>query len=605
MFRKIFFIVIFFSLLNPIFAQIKVKQDSALLYKKIQKFSKKNKFRQQFYKLIFEPIDTKRTNPILRPKKQNLRIFEGKIVKKIIITTLDPFGYSVSDTTRKPRNWTERLGNGFHLKTKNNAVKNQMLLRENEPLDSLLLQESERLLRTQRYISSVTTAVKFSGKSKDSVDVYFRVLDSWSFIPTGEFTGAKATVELNERNFAGLGHNFDNTFIHRFSDSKRGYNLNYIVPNFRNTFIRSAVNYQIDLDGNYKKNISIERTFYSAFTKWAGGVNVEQQLRRDTIFDLKKNKVFQNFKFNIQDYWAGRSFQLRDGFDLNDRSTNLIVSARYLNKKYVEKPSIQYDSIGYYNSEKLYLVGVGIAFRKFVQDKYIFNSGIVEDVPIGKIIGFTSGILDKNQNKRLYFGGRFSTGDYYKLGYFSFNLEAGSYFQQGKSYQSSFTFQGNYFTNLISFGNWKMRQFIKPQLTIGGNRLDFKPDFLSLNGINGISGFDSPLLGTHKFVFTIQTQFFTPYRFFGFRLNPYCDFAIAGLGSKQSNVLKNSLYKKVGIGLIISNDYLVFNSFQISLSYYPNIPPFGDNIFKTNAFQSADFGFQDFDFGKPQTTSYK
>ena len=605
MFKKIFFIVLFICWSSIASAQVKVQEDSALFYKKIQKFSKKNKFRQQVCRLIFEPIDTAKTNPILRPKKQSLKRYSGKTIRKIQIETLDPFGYSVADTARKPNHWAEKLGNRLHLKTKQNAVRNQILLKENQPLDSLLLQESERLLRTQRYIASVTTVVKFANKNKDSVDVYFRVFDSWSFIPTGSFSSEKTTIEITERNFAGLGHTTDNVFVNRFSDNKKAYNLNYIIPNFKNTFIRTSINYQIDLNDNYKTNLAVERTFFSPVTKWAGGVNIEQQFLKDSIADVVGNKVLHNFKFNIQDYWAGRSFRLENSKKVNDRLTNLIISARFLNKKYLERPSVQFDSVGYYDSEKLYLVGVGIAFRKFVQDKYIFNSGIVEDVPIGKIIGITTGILDKNQNKRLYLGARFSSGDYYRLGYLSFNIEAGTYFQNSNSVQSSFTLQGNYFTNLLSFGQWKVRQFIKPQLTIGGNRLNFLPDFLSINGVNGISGFDSTIRGTQKFVFTIQTQFFTPYRLFGFRLNPFIDFAIAGLGNAQKPILSNSFYKKIGIGLIINNDYLVFSAFQLSLSYYPNMPPIGENVFKTNAFQSSDFGFQDFEFGKPQTASYR
>ncbi|MEO0059549.1 MAG: hypothetical protein RLZZ312_1196 [Bacteroidota bacterium] len=605
MFKKIIFIVLILSVTNAAIAQKKTGRDSAMFYKKVQKFSKKNKFRQQVYKLIFEPIDTAKTNLILRPKKQSLKKYSGKTIRFINIVTLDPFGYSVSDTTRKPSDWAERLGNRFHLKTKKNTVKNLILLKVNQQLDSLLVEESERLLRTQRYIASVTTEVKFVSKNKDSVDVFFRVFDSWSFIPSASADSDQTTIEINERNFLGLGHKTDNTFVHRFSDSKKAYNLNYIVPNFKNTFIKSALNYQIDLNDNYKTNLSIERTFFSPLTKWASGVNFEQQFLRDSISDSNNNTVLQDFKFNIQDYWVGHSFRFRDSKKVNDRLTNLIVSARFFNRNYLQKPSIQFDSIGYFESENLFLGAVGISFRKFVRDKYIFNSGIIEDVPIGKVVGFTAGLLNKNQTSNLYIGGRFSTGDYFRLGYLSFNVEVGSYFANSKSKQSAFTIQGNYFTNLISIKNWKLRQFIKQNVTIGGDRLNFSPDLLTINGQNGISGFESNLIGTQKFVFTIQTQFFTPYRFIGFRLNPFIDFAIAGLGDAQSNLLKNSFYKKIGIGLIINNDYLVFSAFQISLSYYPNMPPFGENIFKTNAFRSSDFGFQDFEFGKPQTISFR
>jgi hypothetical protein len=59
------------------------------------------------------------------------------------------------------------------------------------------------------------------------------------------------------------------------------------------------------------------------------------------------------------------------------------------------------------------------------------------------------------------------------------------------------------------------------------------------------------------------------------------------------------VYSKIGIGVLIKNENLVFNTFQISLSLYPIIPDVGKNIFKMNSFGTADFGFRDFEIVKP------
>jgi hypothetical protein len=50
------------------------------------------------------------------------------------------------------------------------------------------------------------------------------------------------------------------------------------------------------------------------------------------------------------------------------------------------------------------------------------------------------------------------------MGFLSSNFEIGSYFKEGKTEQTTFSFQANYFTNLIDLGNGKIRQFIKPQV---------------------------------------------------------------------------------------------------------------------------------------------
>jgi hypothetical protein len=51
-------------------------------------------------------------------------------------------------------------------------------------------------------------------------------------------------------------------------------------------------------------------------------------------------------------------------------------------------------------------------------------------------------------------------------------------------------------------------------------------------------------------------------------MNPYLNYSIALLGSNVDGKT-NKGYSKIGIGVIINNDYLVFSSFQLSLSYYP------------------------------------
>ncbi len=112
------------------------KKDSSEVYRDIQTYSKKNKFTKMVHKLVFKPI-----NPKKRKKKkevqQNYQAFEGKIIRNINIVTLDPFGYSEIDSTKKPRNWVEKNGNLLHGKTKKLAIQNILLIREKRPLDSL------------------------------------------------------------------------------------------------------------------------------------------------------------------------------------------------------------------------------------------------------------------------------------------------------------------------------------------------------------------------------------------------------------------------------------------------------------------------------------
>jgi hypothetical protein len=597
------------------------KKDTTL-YKKIEQLSQKNKFTQLLHKAIFERTTTRNSNPIRRPKNRDYKKYEGKIIRIITFETLDPFGYSVTDTTQKPKNWAEKTGNTLHLKSKEFAIKNLTLLKKNKPLDSLLVRETERLIRNQRFVREVYISAELVSKNSDSVDVTVRVLDSWSILPSGSISPSRSRFQFIDRNFLGTGSEFTNRLVTENATGNSAYSTSLIIPTIKNSYIRTAIQYRLELDNSFAKSINVERRFFSPFTKWAGGIYVDEQFKIDSLQNNAGEFSLQNFKYNSTDFWAGRSFRISDGNKERDRTTNLIVSARYLNTQYGESPNIEFDPTDFYSGENLILTNFGISSRQFVEDQYLFNYGIIEDVPVGRIFNIATGYQRKNEVDRLYIGGRASFGNYFKFGYLSTNFEYGTFLNKSDLKQSAFTMQANYFTNLISIGDkWKMRQFIKPQLVIGWNRFDIKGDNISINessnflGDNGtgfrssnpygIRGFNTELFGTEKVILSLQTQLYSPWDLWGFRLNPYFSMTAAVLGSKAQRLNQSPIYSSFTVGVIISNDYLVFNSFQFSLGYFPSIPGQGTGIFNTNSFETTDFGFQDFELGKPRTVLYQ
>ncbi|MEW5676095.1 hypothetical protein ABGT15_07250 [Flavobacterium enshiense] len=595
--------LIFFFICSTGSAQIvRVPRDTTKVYSYIEKYSKKRKFTKFLHRLVFKP--TQKVSASSRKKQaaaqKNLYVpYEGKIIRNINVETFDPFGHSLDNPKKKPNTWLEKTGNSLHIKTQKWTIRNNLLFRKNEPLDSLLVKESERLIQRQRYIRRVTIKPVPVANSKDSVDIQISVLDSWSIIPTGSVSPTNGDLEITERNFMGMGHQFENNFKQRFTDSENAYAMRYIIPNFRNTFINTTLLYDVDFEDNYVKSIALERTFFSPFTKWAGGSSFQQRFYRDSLKNnLNEYRKF-NFKFETSDFWAGHSIRLFDGKSEDDRISNLVMTLRYSNQKFIEAPTADFDPIHFFSKSQLYLASIGITSRRFIEDKYLFNNGIPEYVQIGKTYSFTTGFLDKYSNKRPYLGGRFSFGGYYEFGYLSLNAEAGSYFNQGRSEQTTFRLEALYFSDIMEAGRWKFRQFISPQLVIGNNRLPVKNDQLNINERNGIQGFETNLFGTKKFLATLQTQSYVPGSLYGFRLSPFFN-ATFGMISDETQPLFNSrLYSKFGLGILISNDYLVFNSFQISFSYYSTIPGDGDNILKSNTLKNNEIELPDFQIEKP------
>jgi len=270
-------------------------------YSKIQVYSNKHKFTKFIYKLIFEPIykpETKK-NTFNKVRKTNFATYEGKIIRNININTFDPFGYSANDSTETPKNFFLRAGNSLHIKTKKLAIKNLLLMRENEPLDSLLVKESARLIRSQWYVSELALNTRLV--SKDSVDISIRILDSWSALPELDLTNTQSTFILSEKNFFGLGHEFSNSYSKNFMGIHDGYSGSYIIPNIRNTFIKTTLAYSIDFDQNYTKMVSVERPFYSTFTKWAGGFSLSQVYGSQLTFTPTQTQELQRYKANYRD----------------------------------------------------------------------------------------------------------------------------------------------------------------------------------------------------------------------------------------------------------------------------------------------------------------
>lgn len=565
-----------------------------------QKAKEKGGFVRFIHKLTFRPIRKKSTNSFSEKNNTPYEKFEGKIIRNIHITTLDPFGFSESDTLKQPKNWGERTGNNLHVKTRNRTVRNLLLFKKNQRLDSLKVKESERLVRSQRYIRRVHFEPVIITETSDSVDIRIRVLDSWSLIPQGSISTSKMNLELSERNFLGLGHTFRNDFQQRFDDSRSAYGGRYIIPNIRNTYINSTVVYDIDVDENYIKSVEIGRTFFSPLTKWAGGIYFDERFLRDSLPDNSGEFAMQNFKTRNQEYWIGRAFNLSNSNTEADRTLNLVTTLGYYNTAFSERPGIEYDPTAFFSSNQTYLISVGLTSRRFVQDRYVFEYDRTEDVAIGKVYSITGGFQDKNNTRRTYLGMKYSFGNYYNFGFFGSDFEAGTFFSNGDTEQGVIKVGAVYFTKLYRTGNWHFRQFIRPEIAFGFDREPIVKDQFNLAGTNGIDGFNNRLLGTQKALLYLQTQSYAPGIWYGFRFSPFLNFTFGMMGDKNSSILNSKIYSKIGLGVLISNDFLVFNQFQLSIAYHPTIPFEGENIFKFNSLNNDDFKLQNFSIEQPE-----
>jgi len=121
--------------------------------------------------------------------------------------------------------------------------------------------------------------------------------------------------------------------------------------------------------------------------------------------------------------------------------------------------------------------------------------------------------------------------------------------------------------------------------------------------MKGFAGFEYS--ATHMMVLTLQTQSYAPWNLIGFHFGPFLFSSFGMLGNESSGFSKSRLYTKLGLGVLIKNDYLMFSTFQVSLAFYPIIPGRGNNIFKTNTYKTNDYGFRDLEVSKPGVVYYR
>lgn len=155
--------------------------------------------------------------------------------------------------------------NKVHIKSHGITIRNLLLIRQNQQFDSLMVKESERLVRSMGFIRDVSFFVKSASKGSDSVDINIRALDIWSIIPNFSTSTSRTSIGLTDQNFLGFGHEFQNEITRNYTKGNYAFHTNYSIPNIRNTYVSTTLDYAIDGDRYFSKSLNIDRPFFSPF----------------------------------------------------------------------------------------------------------------------------------------------------------------------------------------------------------------------------------------------------------------------------------------------------------------------------------------------------
>jgi hypothetical protein len=530
---------------------------------------------KELHDLIINPSDKdNKANKDKQPAESSFLMYNNSIIKSIRFKQVNVFGQSVTDTLGTAATWLERKGNQLHFNTNKKILTNSLLIKTGEPLDALVLADNERIIRELPYIEDVRIHIYPDTPNADTVDVVFVVKDVWSIglglkisdIKSGEFG-------IWNKNIFGFGHeNQYNIFWNINERPLLGYEGIYKINNIAGSFIAGDFRYlKKDVTESYR--INLERKFFTPDIKYAGGVIVEYKDTRTSIELLDTIMEDEPVQYNLYDLWIGRAFQIRNTKNLLTNSrTNIMLAGKILRKKYSLCPTTTSNSLYEFHDRTIILGSAALARQGYFRSNLIYSFGQTEDIPFGLLLQVIGGIEFGDFNNRPYLGSRISHGTYlWKLGYLYNRLEIGGFYFNNAFEQGILSITNNYFTHIINGGRFKYRFFTNINYKIGIRRFD--DEYISIENKGGISGLKSDLLkGTQKFTVNMQVNAFSPYYLYGFRFVFFGSVDLGFIGSSTDMLFSNSLYSGIGAGIRLRNERLVFNTFQIKLTYYPAVP---------------------------------
>ncbi|WBL21440.1 hypothetical protein [Zunongwangia sp. HRR-M8] len=566
------------------------------------------------YDLMFDPVDPanskKAAKKIENQLQRDFTQYQGKTIRDIKINSLDPFGYSEKDTTVHPTKGIQKIGNVLHARTKSFTVRGLLLIEKNTKLDSLQILESERVLRAQKYIRRALIRPVLLDEDPNSVDLYVYVLDSWSLSVDGDISSHKGELRLREYNSFGLGHRTTLAYKQGYDDEIGiGYTIGYRAQNLFYTYINAEALRDLEVDKSYKNYASIDREFYSPYARWAGQISIGENLYKEDIYHEELDTLLREpLKFRDFNIWGAYAIPIANKDSEKKLPTNLVVAGRFTKRFYMDRPGEQIDSVSYFTNSNVLLGSIGVRNINFARDRYIFRNGDIEDISLGYSYILNAGVQrNSNTQNFLYLGVDLTFSDYIKnFGYLATNIGYGSYFRDGAARQSLFRLENTYFTPIFRIGSWFFRQFIRTNMVVGIKRKDFINDRISINDRDGIYGFDThEVYGTRKFVFNFQTQSYVPFNWLGFRMSPFVNFDLGFIGEEPAPFFKNDLYTKFGLGVLISNDYFVFDNIRLSFAIFPEIPGRGRNVLDFDVNTDNQFRLENYRYEPPHILEFR
>lgn len=514
---------------------------------------------------------------------------EGKIISDITIKSLDVFGPTLQDTSKKANSWLEKAANTVHTKSNLNTIEKMLLFEVGDFLDPELLYENERIIRSLPYIKDIRFILEQDTIYSGLVRVHVITKDRFSLGVSGAVNGgSSAALEFYNQNIFGVGHEISFGFVGSLNEQPyTGLETFYKINNIRGKFIDISAGYM----NTYKRegfSFILDKPFITPSIKWGYGASALRMFRTDRIFDDDPIVTRLPLDLSFFSAWAGKSFELNAS---SSENSQMVFSVGFFNRTYYQRPIPEPENNQYFSNSTFYLAGITFAQRRYVQDQLVYSYGITEDIPEGFkneiVYGFDANEFGDRHYAHIYL----SNGNILanKNGYLYLAGGIGGYFRGFDYEQGQIQGSLNFISKQITAGRKRFRLFVRSNYLIGMNRFDIEN--LTLRRHDYIRGFSSrEAAGKQRLSLDLEYVLFFRKEFYNFNMALFGFTDMGMIGSNKQLIFTQEYYSGLGIGLRLHNENLVFKTFQLRLAFYPFHPDdMGLVGFILNEQQKKDF----------------